>query len=137
MTSREEGEAVVAAFVGAINRHDLDALTESMTRDHAFVDSAGAVLEGREAVREAWRRYFALFPDYAVEVEQVLSGDDGVALFGVARGTFARSGGSRPEDSWEIPAAWRALVRDGRVAEWSVFADNDPVRRILEPQRDG
>ena len=32
---------------------------------------------------------------------------------------------------WEIPAAWKAVVRDGLVAHWQVFADNQPVRKLM------
>ena len=37
----------------------------------------------------------------------------------------------RPENRWEIPAAWQANIRGERVAVWRVFADLEPVRRIL------
>jgi hypothetical protein len=33
--------------------------------------------------------------------------------------------------AWRIPAAWKGSVRDGKVAEWRVFADNKPVYDIL------
>lgn len=133
----EEIRAVVEKFVAAINGHDPESLGQLMTRDHVLVDSEGAELQGRDAVKAAWQQYYEFFPDYTIDVEDVLSGDDSVALFGVARGTYAREGETRPEDSWEIPAAWRAVVRDGKIAEWSVFADNDPVRRIVEGDPNG
>ena len=28
-------------------------------------------------------------------------------------------------------AAWKAVMRDGKVMEWRVFADNKPVYEIL------
>ena len=54
-----------------------------------------------------------------------------IAMFGRARGTFAVDGKLARENFWEIPAAWRAVVKDGRVAEWRVYCDNDPARKIM------
>ena len=39
-----------------------------------------------------------------------------------------------PKKSWRIPAAWRAVVRDGQIAEWQVYADNKPVYELLSEQ---
>lgn len=123
---------VVKAFVRAINRHDVERLASLMTEDHVFLDGVGGEVHGREAMREAWERYFELFPDYELEIEDALRRDEVVGLFGVARGTYAGDGESRPENRWEVPAAWRAATRGRRVARWSVFADNEPVRRLVE-----
>ncbi len=45
------------------------------------------------------------------------------------------SGGGGGRDyrcvSWRTPAAWKAVIRDGKVMEWRVFADNKPVYEIL------
>jgi hypothetical protein len=30
------------------------------------------------------------------------------------------------------PAAFRALIEDGKVAEWRVYADNEPLRRLMD-----
>jgi hypothetical protein len=72
-----------------------------------------------------------MFPDYAIEVTSQFGRGDSVALFGKARGTFAVNGKLSRENFWEIPAAWRARVENGRVAEWQVYCDNEPVRRIM------
>lgn len=127
---------VVRDFVAAINAHDVERLAESMTPDHVFVDSLGREVRGREAMRVAWGRYFELFPDYEVRVDETLSRGASVGLFGVARGTCAGEGAIGGENGWTTPAAWKAVVRDGRVAEWRVFADNEPVRRILAGRRE-
>ena len=43
---------------------DLDALTALMTDDHRFVDSEGATVDAKTECVEAWRGFFAAFPDY-------------------------------------------------------------------------
>ena len=55
---------VVIAFNDAINTHDVDRLAALMTDDHRFIDSAGQVVDGKQACVEAWRGFFAAFPDY-------------------------------------------------------------------------
>jgi len=41
------------------------------------------------------------------------------------------AGGTIDGVAWRTPAAWMATVREGKVAEWRVFADNKPVYEIL------
>jgi len=50
------------------------------------------------------------------------------------RGTalaVGEAGGTIDDVPWRTPAAWKAVIRDGRVLEWRVFADNKPVYEIL------
>jgi hypothetical protein len=39
----------------------------------------------------------------------------------------AASGKLLPEIKWRTPAAWLAIVENGLVKEWRVYADNKPV----------
>jgi ketosteroid isomerase-like protein len=55
---------VVVRFNDCINGRDLDGLSALMSDDHTFVDSAGGAVVGRRACREAWRGFFAAYPDY-------------------------------------------------------------------------
>jgi ketosteroid isomerase-like protein len=55
---------VVVRFNGCINGQDLDGLSALMSDDHTFVDSAGTAVVGRASCREAWRGFFAAYPDY-------------------------------------------------------------------------
>jgi ketosteroid isomerase-like protein len=122
---------VALAFVAKINSHDVDGIVELMTPDHVFVDGLGTTFRGAEKMRQGWMGYFALFPDYTIEVTDEFSRGDVVAMFGKALGTLAVNGKLPRENSWEIPAAWRAVVKQGRVAEWRVYCDNDPARKIM------
>ncbi len=122
---------VAMAFVAKINAHDVDGLVALMTPDHLFVDALDNSFRGAEKMPQGWKAYFAWFPDYAIEVTDEFDRGELVAMFGKARGTFAVNGKLARENSWEIPAAWRAVVRDGRVAEWRVYCDNDPARKIM------
>lgn len=122
---------VALAFVAKINAHDVDGLVGLMTPDHLFVDALDTKFRGADQMRQGWKAYLALFPDYAIEVTDECEHGDLVAMFGRASGTFAVNGKLARENYWEIPAAWRAVVREGRVAEWRVYCDNDPARKIM------
>lgn len=114
----------VNCFVTSINHHDVDALAALMTPDHRFVDSLGNQVDGAGAVAAAWRAYFAMCPDYWVRVDLAIADGDAVLAAGEAGGTI---GGV----SWRTPAAWKAVLRRGQLAEWRVYADNKPVYKIL------
>jgi ketosteroid isomerase-like protein len=116
--------AVVQAFIERINAHDVDRIAAALTADHRFIDSLGAVFTGRETLRQGWRGYFALVAEYHITVHEQVEAPSSVLLVGEAAG---RSGGV----SWRVPAAWRAVVREGEVAEWQVYADNEPLRASL------
>ena len=127
----ESVEAVVEALVRAINRQDPDALAELMTEEHRFVDALGTVVEGRERMRAGWKGYFAMVPDYTIAVDEVHGDGQVVVLFGTGQGTYAGGGGTAAENRWATPVALRALVENGKVAEWRVYSDNEPIRRLI------
>ena len=140
----ESAETVARAFVAAINRRDVEGLAALMTVGHRFVDSMGNVVEGRETMRAAWVGYFGMVPDYSVAVEECYghpSDEDlspgtptvraVVVMVGVAAGTYAPDGVLRAENRWETPAVVRAVMEGGLVAEWRVYADNEPMRRLM------
>lgn len=91
----------------------------------------GNRLEGRKNLRPAWAAYFRMVPDYEAAVEETFSNGPSVVMLGVARGTFTRDGNLRPENRWQTPLAVRARVEEGLLAEWRIFADNEPMRRLM------
>lgn len=123
---------VVRSFLGRINAHDVDGLCALMTEDHVFVDSDGTRVASRETMGTGWTTYFQWFPDYRISPEEILNGGRVVAVFGTARGTYAGNGRQEERQPWQIPAAWKAVVRRGRVAEWHVYANVEPVRKQME-----
>ena len=122
---------VAHKFVKAINGHDVDGLTKLMSSDHVFVDSLGNRFPA-SAMRAGWQQYFTMVPDYWIKVDQIVSKRNAVILCGSAGGTFVPKGGMvKPENKWETPAVWRALVKEGKVAEWRVYCDNEPIRERM------
>lgn len=111
-------------FVASINRHDIDALIVLMTDDHMFIDSVGNRVHGAASIEAGWRSYFGMCPDYWIHADHVMAEGATVLAVGEAGGTI---GGML----WRTPAAWKAVIRAGKVVEWRVFADNKPVYEIL------
>jgi|SRR5580698_603189 ketosteroid isomerase-like protein len=124
-------ESVTKAFVRAINRQDVEGLVALMAPGHRFVDSLGNVVEGREKMRGGWAGYFKMVPDYSIAVEEMICDGPIVVLLGVAEGTYAPQGDLKTANRWKTPVAVRAQIEDGLVAEWRVYADNEPLRERM------
>jgi ketosteroid isomerase-like protein len=122
---------IVLRFLERINQHNADKLAELMTDDHMFTDSLGNVVSGREKMRLGWRRYYAFCPDYWVAHEELFSDGNRVAIIGAAGGTVAADGKMPAANEWRTPAAWLAIVENGLIKEWRVYADNKPVYDII------
>jgi len=122
-------EATVRKFVDRINAHDSHGVVALCTPDHIFIDSLGTQLSGTARLEQAWTGYFALFPDYRIEIESLISAATLTLLSGWASATHSQS-----HRSWRIPAAWRAVVAQDLIAKWQVYADNKSVYEILSSQ---
>jgi ketosteroid isomerase-like protein len=127
---------VALRFVGKINSHDVEGLVALMTRDHLFVDSLG-MRSTRPAIEDGWRSYFDMVPDYWIKVERSFSFGGVAILVGAAGGTYLPQGGRRKEENrWESPAVWIARTRGGKISEWRIYADNEPIREKARKTRE-
>ncbi len=123
--------AVVEAMVAAVNSGRAERVANAMSLDAVFVDSLGRRTEGRQALTDAWRGYYRLFPDYRIEVDGLFAEEQEALLHGRARGTLHRDGHAVDGGGWEIQAAWRAVSDGRRIRLWQVYADNKPVYALL------
>ena len=139
-------QETILAFIDRINAHDVDGLSELLSDNHTFIDAHGNQVCGKGKMTAGWRGYFEWFPDYHIEVNEVFEEGDapgndeasGViearengetfALFGFAGGSFK----GKQSECWRLPAAWKASVKDGRLALWQVFADTKIPFEIIE-----
>ena len=127
MSSPSKSKSPIEAFqqfAAAINSHDVQALTALMTPDHVFVDGLGNRAQGATTMELGWRGYFSMCPDYWIRADDAIAEGGTVLAVGAAGGTIDGV-------AWRTPAAWKAVIREGAVLEWRVFADNQPVREIL------
>lgn len=109
-------------FNDAITARDLDALVVLMTDDHRFIDTAGNVVEGLAAARDAWRAFFTAYSEYQNHFETFTERDNYVAITGHSTCSEPRLAGR---------GLWSAEVRDGRISEWRVFEDTPATRAQL------
>ena len=104
---------VIDRFNEAFNRHDVEALAEAMTDDTVFEDTSpppdGRRIQGKAAVVEHWRAWFARNPEAVFEAEEVIvSGDRAVV-----RWIYRKVRNGQP---WHLRGADVFTVRDGKVA---------------------
>jgi ketosteroid isomerase-like protein len=130
-------ESIAQAFVRAINRQDVEGLAVLMTREHRFVDSLGNTVVGREKMRAGWAAYFRMIPDYSIAVDESFCDGPVVLMLSVVEGTYSPDGKLKAENRWKTPAAFRVQVEDGLVAEWRVYADNEPIRALMRKNAPG
>jgi uncharacterized protein (TIGR02246 family) len=123
-------KAVVLSFVRKINAHDVEGLAGLLTEDHVFVDSLGRSLKGREEMRKGWTEYFRLFSHYTVSVTDVFEKRGTIVLLGTAGGIHVNPK-SKERTKWKVPAAWKAVVRSGKISEWHVYADNFETAKLV------
>lgn len=103
----------IAAFNDAFNRHDIDGLAALFTDDTVFENTSpapdGRRIEGKTAVVEFWRGWFAHNPEARFETEEViLSGSRAVVLWVYRK--------MRNGQSWHLRGVDIFTVRDGKVA---------------------
>ena len=127
----EKNQGVVLKFVRSINNQNPAEMLSLMSDNHRLIDAHGAEFSGKEKMEAAWQAYFDLFPDYRIDVTDIFESDNIVALFGSASGTF-RGDKKKKENVWHLPAAWKAIVVEGKIEQWQVYADTKIPFEIIE-----
>ena len=110
-------------FNDCINARHIDGLAALMSDDHTFIDAVGSIIVGKAACLDAWRGFFATFPDYQNHFTEVTAHDVTVSMLGHSTCSYELLNG---------PAIWTARVVDEQVAEWHVYEDSPEVRRFLK-----
>ncbi len=100
-------------FNEAFNRHDADALAAFMTEDTVFEDTSpapdGRRVEGKAAVVEFWRGWFARNADSHFDAEEVIISGNRATVLWIYR--KVRNG-----QPWHLRGVDVFTVRDGKVA---------------------
>lgn len=122
---------VAQEFVACINAHDVDGILQLCSPDHVFIDSLGTTVPVSR-MGAGWQQYFQMVPDYWIKIDEAVENGDCVLLIGSAGGTYAPGGGAMsPLNQWQTPAAFRAHIARGKVLEWRVYCDNEPIREKM------
>ena len=123
---------IINNYVEAINNADVEKLCSLLADDHIFIDSQDNRFAGVENMRQGWKQYFEMFPDYKIEIEEITERDSMIFAFGYAGGTYKNIKNEANSNYWRIPAAWKAVVKDGKIKLWQVYADNSVVMDIVK-----
>jgi ketosteroid isomerase-like protein len=111
---QEQGtRATIDNFNAAFNRHDAEELAALLTDDTVFEDTSpapdGRRIEGKIAVADFWRRWFARNPDAHFDAEEIIvSGDRAVV-----RWVYRKVRNGQP---WHLRGVDIFTVRGGQVA---------------------
>jgi steroid delta-isomerase-like uncharacterized protein len=112
-TGERATRAAIEHFNEAFNRHDTEAVAALLTDDTVFEDTSpapdGKRIEGKTAVVEFWRAWFARNPDAQFETEEmIVSGDRAVV-----RWVYHKVRNGQP---WHLRGVDVFAVRQGKVA---------------------
>ena len=122
---------VAQEFVARINAHDVAGILQLCSPEHVFIDSLGNTVP-LSRMRAGWQQYFRMVPDYWIKVDEAVENRDFALLIGSAGGTYVSKGSTpNPLNKWQTPAAFRAHIAHGKVSEWQVYCDNEPVREKM------
>ncbi|NJK87579.1 MAG: nuclear transport factor 2 family protein [Bacteroidales bacterium] len=126
---------VIHSFLESINTANIERIYNLMTNDHEFIDSQGNIMIGNENMKKGWTDYFSLFPDYKIEITDVLQNDSFIVMLGFASGTYNAKHKNDKQNHWRIPASWKVIVVNGKIKLWQVYADNSKVLDIINKNK--
>jgi ketosteroid isomerase-like protein len=102
----------VERFNEAFNRHDADALGLLLSDDTVFENTSpqpdGLRIEGKDAVVQFWREWFARNSDSVFEAEEIFVSDDRA----IVRWVYRKLRNGQP---WHLRGVDLFKVRDGKV----------------------
>jgi ketosteroid isomerase-like protein len=112
-SQEQSTRSTIDSFNEAFNRHDADGLAKFFTEDTVFEDTSpapdGKRIEGKAAVVEFWRGWFARNADAHFEAEDVIiSGSRATVLW-----VYRKMRNGQP---WHLRGVDVFTVRDGKVA---------------------
>jgi ketosteroid isomerase-like protein len=133
MTDKE----IVLAFVKAINDHDVDKIYDLMPEDHIFIDGYGEKHVGKIDMKEGWQNYYQMFPDYSVDITDIVEDNLVIGLFGYASATYKINKDKTNSNFWKTPAAWKAIVENEKIKHWQVYCDYTRLMEIIKKHQKG
>lgn len=127
MTDKE----IILSFVKAINDHDIEKINDLMAEDNVFIDGAGNIHMGKEGMKIGWQSYYQMFPDYLIEISELIEHKSNFGLFGFASGTYTNNEDNSNCNFWRTTAAWKAIVENKKIKHWQVFCDYTRLMEII------
>lgn len=133
--SQSKTDVVIRDFIEAINKQNITQIVMTLSESTIFCNSQGKEITGKENVLRAWMKYFELFPDYTIEVDQTIHNAHTIVILGHAKGSYKNS--QKETDQWKLPSAWKATIENEKVALWQVYTDNMVPFEIIKRNMNG
>ena len=128
----ESNKTIVIRFVKAINDHDVNEIDNLMSEDHTFTDATNHETVGKKVMKEGWKGYYELFPDYKIEISDITENESIVGLFGYVNATYKNLANKLNSNFWRTPSSWKAIVENNKIKYWQVYCDYSGLFKILE-----
>ena len=79
--------------------------------------------------------YYQVFPDYRVEITDVIESDSVIGLFGYASGTYKIKNDKTNDNFRKTTAAWKAIVENQKIKLWQVYCDYTRLMEIVKNEQ--
>ena len=119
-------------FIAAINKADILEMENFMSEEFLFIDSGGGHYQGKDIMIQGWITYFTLFPDYKIEIIDIVQNNSMVGVFGYASGTYKEQKDTDNSNFYRIPAAWKVIIKDEKIQHWQVYCESKQIEEIIE-----
>ena len=118
-------KSIALQFNECITNADLNGLSDLMTEDHVFIDTANNRIKGKDNnIAQAWQPFFNRYPIYQNIFENI-----------VVRGsTVIMQGYSICSDEIlnNIHAIWIAEIIKNKVSSWHIYSDTKENRELFD-----
>ena len=131
----ESNKSIVIRFVKAINDHDVNEIVNLMSEDHTFIDAMDNKSVGKKGMKEGWKGYFELFPDYQIKISDIIENGSVIGLFGYVSGTYKNLTNKLNSNFWRTPASLKAMVENKKIKHWQVYCDYSNLFKIVEKNK--
>lgn len=121
----KDPKTIALQFNNCISNADIKGLSDLMTEDHLFIDTANNRIEGRDKnISLAWEPFFYLYPGYQNIFECIV----------VRSYTVIMQGYSVCADEIlnNVKAIWVAEIKEDKVYLWHIYSDTKENRDKLE-----
>ena len=131
----ESNKAIVIKFVKAINDHNVNEIVNLMSEDHIFIDATNHKTVGKTGMKEGWKGYYELFPDYKIEISDITENESVIGLFGYVNATYKNLTNNLNSNFWRISASWKAIVENNKIRHWQVYCDYSELFKIIDKNK--
>ena len=115
-------------YVECINAHDIGGLRTVLAERARLIDAGGGWIEGRDTCLDAFERFFALEPNYRLEIASMSRNGADVLIKGKSTADDPR---------FAISTLFRARCDDAHLHEWQSYsaAKGAAICRLLAGER--